>query len=243
MIELRHVSFRFSEQSDWILKDISLEIGRGEAFGLLGTSGSGKTVLLKLIAGLLEPTEGEILFQGSRALKNNEKSRREFAKLIGMSFQRGGLLDCFDVQENIDFVLRELTRLKKPQRREITEEILRKVGLQEAADFPLKSLSGGMLKRLSVARAMVLEPKILLLDEPTAGLDPITSADIVKLISDYRTEMGATVFFVTSDLSVAFLLGQRIGLLSEGQLQEEGEVSLFKKSPKKEVQYFLKGAN
>lgn len=240
-LELREITFSFSKDTAPILKDLQLTIQQSETFGLFGLTGSGKTTLLKTVAGILEPTQGQIYCEGQQVQRTHRAKSQEWARLIGMSFQKGGLLDAFSVEGNIDFALQELTSKTSLERKEICDWALDRVGLFESRQKSIKELSGGMQKRLSLARAIALRPKVLLLDEPTAGLDPVTSNDILEMIQGYQKESLSTVLLATSDLSVGFLLATQLGFLWNGQVIEVSPPDRFRCSENPAVKQFIQG--
>lgn len=217
VIELRGLSTRFGDT--WVHKGIDLEMEAGQVIALVGGSGSGKTTMLRQIVGLLRPTEGEVrlfgepLFAGSR-LEQAARRRR-----LGMLFQQGALFSAFSVYENVAFPLREIGTLS---REEIDDLVMLKLAMVElrpehALLMPAE-LSGGMIKRVALARALALEPELLLLDEPTAGLDPDRSASFVRLIRELQEQLGFTVVLVTHDLDTLAALSSRIAVLAGGRI-------------------------
>lgn len=217
VIELRGLSTRFGDT--WVHKGIDLEMEAGQVIALVGGSGSGKTTMLRQIVGLLRPTEGEVrlfgepLFAGSR-LQQAARRRR-----LGMLFQQGALFSAFSVYENVAFPLREIGTLT---REEIDDLVMLKLAMVElrpehALLMPAE-LSGGMIKRVALARALALEPELLLLDEPTAGLDPDRSASFVRLIRELQEQLGFTVVLVTHDLDTLAALSSRIAVLAGGRI-------------------------
>ena len=217
VIELRGLSTRFGDT--WVHKGIDLEMEAGQVIALVGGSGSGKTTMLRQIVGLLRPTEGEVrlfgepLFAGSR-LEQAARRRR-----LGMLFQQGALFSAFSVYENVAFPLREIGTLT---REEIDDLVMLKLAMVElrpehALLMPAE-LSGGMIKRVALARALALEPELLLLDEPTAGLDPDRSASFVRLIRELQQQLGFTVVLVTHDLDTLAALSSRIAVLAGGRI-------------------------
>lgn len=217
VIELRDIVTRFGRT---VVHDgIDLSVQGGDVVSLVGGSGSGKTTLLREIVGLLAPTSGEVklfdepLLSGSRA----EQTRRR--RRFGMLFQQGALFSAFSVFENIAFPLRELRCLSE---REIHDAVMLKLAMVElrpehALRMPAE-LSGGMIKRVALARALALEPELLLLDEPTAGLDPDRSAGFVRLIRDLQAQLGLTVVLVTHDLDTLAALSSRVAVLAEQRI-------------------------
>ncbi|MGE4234335.1 MAG: ABC transporter ATP-binding protein [Bacteriovoracia bacterium] len=210
MITLEKVYKSFSGQS--VLKDISVEIQPQESFVVLGKSGVGKSVLLKVIGKLLAPDSGVVSLKTSN---------------VGMLFQKNALFDSMTVNENLDFPLREKTKLKKNDRKQKIAKFLEYVELSHAGEKFPNELSGGMQKRVGIARALIIEPEIMLYDEPTAGLDPITSRMITELIVRMQKEVHATLVSVTSDVPRAFELANTKGRMSV--LTPEGLVILGKK--------------
>lgn len=196
MITAHGVSKRFFTQP--VLHDVSFEVQRGSSLVILGQSGIGKSVLLKILARLILPDDGTV---------------RIATADIGMLFQKNALFDSMTVSENLDFPLRERTGLGVRQRKEKITRFLDWVGLSGTESLYPDELSGGMQKRLAIARALIVEPQLLLCDEPTAGLDPITSRMIAELLLRLKAELGTTFVVVTSDIMRAFQLGERIGLL------------------------------
>lgn len=199
MIEVVGVSKKFLTQA--VLHQVSFQMDRGETFVVLGQSGVGKTVFLKLMAGLINPDEGYIHIQ---------------TKKIGMLFQKNALFDSLNVYENLDFSLRENTKHSIADRKTIILQYLEWVGLKDTGALFPHELSGGMQKRLGIARALITRPEVILYDEPTAGLDPITSRMIIDLIVRLKEEMGTTVIVVTSDVLRAYQMANRISLLVKG---------------------------
>lgn len=229
-IQLRNVSFGYIGGSD-LIKNVNLRIPAGEVFCLMGPTGSGKSTVLKLVAGLLVPQEGEVIIA------------KESSRSLGMCFQKGGLIDSWDAFENIDFALKETTSLSKKEREQTIEKVLKDVGLEGVLRKKPKELSGGMIKRLALARAIALQPQILILDEPTAGLDPVTALEIVQLIRNYQKHLGITVLVVTSELLVAYSLAETMGLLWNREIICFESVEAFKKSNSEGVRGFIHGKN
>ncbi|MES2855391.1 MAG: ATP-binding cassette domain-containing protein, partial [Bdellovibrionota bacterium] len=194
-IELRNVSISFGEET--LLRNVSLKVGAGEAFILIGPSGYGKSTLLKLMAGLLEPTTGEVMINGKNLASLRGLERDALLRRMGMLFQKNALFDSLSVAENVAFPLREVLGTPDNEIPAIVDRYLKAVGIDHAKDLFPDEISGGMQKRLGIARALVLRPEIVLYDDPTAGLDPITSQKIIQLIKELQTKDGATIVAVT----------------------------------------------
>lgn len=229
MISVRDVSKRFFTQA--VLNRVNFDLAPGQSLVVLGQSGVGKSVLLKILAGLIVPDQGSV-----------EVNTRN----IGMLFQKNALFDSLTVRENLEFPLRERTTLSAVQRREKIAKFLDWVGLSGASEFFPDALSGGMQKRLGIARALIVEPEVLFYDEPTAGLDPITSRVIAELMIRLKNELGTTVVVVTSDVMRAYQLADRIALLvksSEGgaELVHAGTPLEAKASTDAAIRQFLQG--
>jgi phospholipid/cholesterol/gamma-HCH transport system ATP-binding protein len=224
-----------------LLKECNLALRAGDKVGILGPSGSGKSTLLKLISGLLIPSQGEIRLDGELIKRQGVKKSRSLSQKMAMSFQKGGLLDAYNAWENIGFALAELTDLSESERKERSFHFLKQVGLSGSETKDLKELSGGMLKRLSLARVFALSPSILLLDDPTAGLDPVTSDEIVSIIEEYTKTRKVILIFTSGDLAVSFRLANKLGFLWNGSLTYGHSVSDFKKNDNPAIQQFIKG--
>lgn len=221
VIELRGVTTRFGK--NLIHDDISLAVERGQILCLVGGSGSGKTTLLREIVGLLEPTSGSVELFGQPVLGADASTRRAVRRRFGMLFQQGALFSAFSVFDNIAFPLRELRTLDEDLIRAL---VFMKLGLVElapehAALMPAE-LSGGMIKRVALARALALEPELLVLDEPTAGLDPDLADNFVKLIRMLQRELSFTVIMVTHDLETLAGLATRVAVLAEQRIVAYG---------------------
>jgi phospholipid/cholesterol/gamma-HCH transport system ATP-binding protein len=204
--------FKNGDRETVIHKDLDLQVMRGEILSLVGGSGTGKTVLLRQMLGLEHPAKGEVTVLGRPVA---ELGKRGAASRVGMLFQQGALFSAFTVLENIAFPLRELKTLPMPLIREAAMVKLQMVGLKpDAADKMPSDLSGGMIKRVALARALIMDPPLLLLDEPTAGLDPDSSDSFVTLLRALHKDMGLTVVMVTHDLDTLFELSTRIAVLA-----------------------------
>ena len=237
---MRNVSLSFGEET--LLENINVSIARGEAFVLIGPSGQGKSTVLKLMAGLLEPTSGEVLVEGKswRSMRGSE--RESLARKMGMLFQKNALFDSITVGENVAFPLREVAGASEKEINDAIAYYLEAVGIAHARDLFPDEISGGMQKRLGIARALTLKPEMIFYDDPTAGLDPITSRKIIQLIIDLQRQTKNTVVAVTNDMHRADQLATRIGMVVDRELIVCGSPAETKKHPDKRVQQFIKGS-
>jgi phospholipid/cholesterol/gamma-HCH transport system ATP-binding protein len=223
MVEIRKLSsvFKLPERTVTIHKDLDLTVNRGEVLSIVGGSGSGKTVLLRQILGLETPAKGEVHIMGQPLQK---LSRRGASSRVGMLFQHGALFSAFSVLENVAFPLRELKTLPPRLVNEAALVKLQMVGLKASdADKMPSELSGGMIKRAALARALIMDPPLLLLDEPTAGLDPESSDGFVNLLRSLHRELALTVIMVTHDLDTLFELSTRIAVLADQKVIVTGK--------------------
>lgn len=237
VIEVRGLSKRFGDVR--VLENLDLEVHDGETFVLLGGSGSGKTVLMKHLEGLLRPDAGTVRVLGHDIGSGDPKELAAVRQQLGVAFQSGALFDSMTVADNVAFPLKELAHLDAASIRARVDETLAVVGLTEAAEKLPSELSGGMRKRLAFARAMGLRPKLLLADEPTAGLDPLSTDAVDDAIMAAHKALGVTAFIITHDLPTAFRIADRVGLLSEGRIIEAAPPDTFRASRHPAVQAFL----
>lgn len=239
-IELKDVSLSFGGES--LLKDVSVQIETGEIFVLIGPSGQGKSSMLKLMAGLLEPTSGEVRIEG-RSLKSLRRREREtLVRRMGMLFQKNALFDSMTCAENIAFPLREVAGASESEIHQAIEYYLEAVGIPHARDLYPDEISGGMQKRLGIARALALKPEIVFYDDPTAGLDPITSRKIIQLIMELQRQSRTTVVAVTNDMNRADQMGHRIGMVVGNEMIITGSPDQTKTHPDPRVQQFIHGS-
>ncbi|GLS87224.1 ABC transporter ATP-binding protein [Cypionkella aquatica] len=238
MIELSNVAKTFGKNR--VLRGVNLTIPRGQSMVVIGGSGTGKSVLLKSILGLVTPDSGRITLDGSDV---REANRDAFLARFGMLFQGGALFDSLRVWENVAFrLMRGATKRPKDEARAIAIEKLRRVGLKpETADQFPGELSGGMQKRVGLARAIAAEPEIIFFDEPTTGLDPIMSGVINALIREIVTEMGATAMTITHDMSSVRAIADRVAMLHDGLIRWTGPVSEMDQADDPYLQQFIHG--
>jgi phospholipid/cholesterol/gamma-HCH transport system ATP-binding protein len=223
-----------------VLDNISFDVARGQACCVMGRSGTGKSVTLKLLLGLLKPDQGKIHVNGAQIEALESAALVEIRKTIGFLFQYSALFDSLSVADNVAFPLRRHTRMSKTEIAERVRERLAAVGLEaELESMPL-DLSGGMRKRVGLARALALEPSILLVDEPSSGLDPITTREIDKLLADLKTSGKTSMVVVTHDVSSARRISDKLVLLHEGHILAEGTAKELDRNPNRVVQQFMK---
>jgi len=227
--------------SNHVLQGLNLEVNRGEDIVVIGGSGTGKSVLIKCIIGLLKPDRGTIYIDGEEITYYNEAKLNEIRKKFGMLFQFGALFDSMPVWENVGFGLKQHTNLKDDEIRDIVAEKLAMVGLKGVEYLMPSELSGGMKKRVSLARAIAMEPEILLYDEPTTGLDPIMADVINELIIQLREKLRVTSMAITHDMKSAYKIGDRIAMLYKGKIIEVGTPDEIKNSKNEIVQQFIQG--
>lgn len=238
-LELRQVGIDFGDGH--LFRDVNLKINDHESFVLIGPSGLGKSVVLKLFAGLLQPSSGQVLLHGQDLAVISLHNRNHLLLSMGMLFQKNALFDSMSVFENVAFPLRETGLALENEIRERVEFYLEEVGLADARDRFPDEISGGMQKRLGIARALILNPKIVLYDDPTAGLDPITSRKIVDLILRLHEEQRSTIVSITNDMARAFQLADRIAMVADGEIVVTGNAqeTLQHKDPR--VAQFIRG--
>jgi len=227
--------------SNHVLQGLNLEVNRGEDIVVIGGSSTGKSVLIKCIIGLLKPDRGTIYIDGEEITYYNEAKLNEIRKKFGMLFQFGALFDSMPVWENVGFGLKQHTNLKDDEIRDIVAEKLAMVGLKGVEYLMPSELSGGMKKRVSLARAIAMEPEILLYDEPTTGLDPIMADVINELIIQLREKLRVTSMAITHDMKSAYKIGDRIAMLYKGKIIEVGTPDEIKNSKNEIVQQFIQG--
>lgn len=236
-IRLEHVTKAFGEKQ--VLDDVSLEIAEGSGFVILGRSGTGKSVTLRHIIGLMRPDSGRVFVHGDEISSLYGESLARVRRQIGFLFQSAALFDSISVGENVAFPMRRHTRISEREIRERVMEKLESVGLGAEYDKMPGDLSGGMRKRAGLARAMALDPPILLVDEPSAGLDPITAEEIDDLLLDLKRREGTTLVVVTHNIPSARELGDELVMLHEGRIVAHGTVTDFEGNQNPLVRAFM----
>lgn len=239
VIEINSLKKSFGKQE--VLKNVSLKLFNGENLVVLGKSGSGKSVLIKCIVGLLNSDGGTINVFGKNVTSLNRKELGELRQKIGFLFQSGALYDSMTVQQNLEFPLRRIKKnLTEKEIEEKVNEVLENVGLADALYKMPSQLSGGMRKRISLARTIVVDPLIMLYDEPTTGLDPITSDEISSLINDVQKKYKTSSLIITHDIKCALNTANRIIMLKEGEVYKEGKAEDFENSTDPLIRSFFK---
>jgi phospholipid/cholesterol/gamma-HCH transport system ATP-binding protein len=241
VVVLEHVSKAFGDHV--VLEDVSFEIPRGCAFCLLGRSGTGKSVTLKHVIGLVKPDRGSVMVEGREVPALPRAELNDLRKRIGFLFQDAALFDSITVGENVAFPLRRHTRLPEAQIRERAAAALGDVGLGDQYDKMPGALSGGMRKRAGLARAMVLEPALLLADEPSAGLDPITAGEIDELLIEQKRQHRVTLLVVTHNIPSARAIGDELAVLDHGRLVARGTPRELDQSAVPLVRAFMRGGS
>ncbi len=240
-VKIELVDLHKSFGNNHVLRGVNLHVRDGESMVVIGGSGVGKSVLIKCIIGLIRPDSGNIRVDGQEITSLDEKSLNEIRKKFGMLFQAGALFDSLSVWENVGFGLKQHTSLGDGEIKAIAVEKLRLVGLRHVEDLMPSELSGGMRKRVSLARALAMEPEILLYDEPTTGLDPIMADVINDLIVQMRRKLRVTSIAITHDMVSAYKIADRIAMLYEGEIIEVGTPQQNRESSNPIVQQFIQG--
>jgi len=239
MIEFRNVHKAFGPKQ--VLRGFSLQVNEGETMVIIGYSGTGKSVAIKHIVGLLEPDEGEVWVDGLRVDQLSRKDLYALRGRIGYVFQFAALFDSMSIGENVAMGLRKQGELSEREIVTRVDEALRLVDLPDVQNRMPAELSGGMRKRVGIARAIALRPKYILYDEPTTGLDPVTSATIDKLMVRMREQLGVTGIVITHDMRSAYTVGTRIAMLYEGRVHAVGTVDEIQHSTDPLVRQFIEG--
>ncbi len=238
-LELENVSVRFGD--DVLLNSINLRIERGEVFVLVGPSGHGKSILLKILGGIFPPTSGRVLVDGVDLYAAPSAKKRELMLRMGMLFQKNALFDSLTVAENIAFPLREVSDCDENEIDKRVSYFLEEVGIAHARNlFPIE-ISGGMQKRLGIARALALYPEIIFYDDPTAGLDPITSRKIIELILTLQKEKSSTVVAITNEMSRAYQMAHRIAMVVDQEVIITGNKQQTLNHADPRVKQFIRG--
>lgn len=239
MIQFNSINKSFGSQR--VLEGLNLTIPKGKITVIIGRSGEGKSVLLKHIMRLVEPDSGSVHVDGTDLSSLGERAMNEFRKKFGMLFQNAALFDSLNVYDNVAFPLQEHTTMVSGAVKKRVHEVLELVGLKDI-DFKMPSeLSGGMRKRVGLARAIVLTPQILLYDEPTTGLDPIMTDAIDQLIAGTQKSLGLTSVVISHDIKATFAIADKVAILHEGKILLEGGEAEFRNSKNPFIQNFLEG--
>ncbi len=239
MIEIINVSKSFGQHKG--LEKANRTIRDGETMVIIGRSGVGKSVLLKHIIGLMQPDEGQVIVDGQEVAALKEKALVEFRLKIGMLFQGSALFDSMTVGENVAFALREHTAMSEQDVKARVEECLGLVGLRGIEDLKPAELSGGMKKRVGLARALAIKPRVILYDEPTTGVDPLMADTINRLIVQLHDKLKETGVAVTHDMSSAYKIADRIAMLHEGKIIQVGTTQEIRATTNPTVRQFILG--
>jgi len=239
LVELHGVNLEFEGKP--ILRSLDLRVERGQRMVIMGQSGAGKSTLLRLILGVLQPGAGTVFFDGVALNKSSRRQVNVLRRRMGMVYQSSALISSLSVHDNLALPLEELTHKRRREINKIVEEKLAMVGMEETGPLLPGELSGGMRKRVGIARAMVMEPELLLFDEPTTGLDPVLAAVIDHLIIRLTEQTNATSIIVTHELASAFRIATRMAMLFRGRIVEEEAPDNFRTSSNPVVEQFIEG--
>ena len=240
VVELRDVRMQFDEKK--VLDGLSLEVRPQDRLVIMGQSGSGKSTILRLILGILRPNSGSVFFKQFEITRLRRRKLQQIRRRIGMVYQYSALLSSRNVRDNVALPLEELTDKSREEIDKIVDEKLELVGMKDSKDLMPSELSGGMKKRVSLARALVMEPELILFDEPVAGLDPVIASVIDELIISLTERSKVTSIIVTHEMGSAFRVGTRMAMLYQGEIIEDAEAEQFKQSKNPVVVQFLSGS-
>lgn len=240
VVELRDISLSFDEKK--VLDGVSLQVEPLDRLVVMGQSGSGKSTILRLILGILQPDSGSVFFKQFEISRLNRRKLQRIRTQIGMVYQYSALLSSRNVRDNVALPLEELTKKSPDEIDRIVDEKLEMVGMLDAKSQAPSELSGGMRKRVSLARALVMEPELILFDEPSAGLDPVIATVIDELIISLTERSKVTSIIVTHEMDSAFRVGTKMAMLYQGKIIEQGEADAFKNSTNPVVAQFLSGS-
>lgn len=240
VVELRDIALSFDEKK--VLDGVSLQVEPLDRLVVMGQSGSGKSTILRLILGILQPDSGSVFFKQFEISRLNRRKLQRIRTQIGMVYQYSALLSSRNVRDNVALPLEELTKKSRDEIDRIVDEKLEMVGMLDAKSQAPSELSGGMRKRVSLARALVMEPELILFDEPSAGLDPVIATVIDELIISLTERSKVTSIIVTHEMDSAFRVGTKMAMLYQGKIIEQGEAEAFKNSTNPVVAQFLSGS-
>ena len=240
VVELRDVEKQFEDKK--VLDGVSLVVNPQERLVIMGQSGSGKSTILRLVLGILNPEVGTVFFKQFEIPRLTRRKLQQVRRQVGMVYQYSALLSSRTVRDNVSLPLEELTNMSRKEIDRIVDEKLEMVGMKDSRHLMPSELSGGMRKRVSLARALVMEPELILFDEPTAGLDPVISSVIDELIINLTEQQKVTSIIVTHEMASAFRVGTRMAMLYHGKIIEDAPADEFEKSDNPVVRQFLSGS-